>query len=201
MPQDYAVVAGKRYALSKAPNAILRLLMAQLGFLSDLDVRAGFISGPENERIGHTAKNIEHKTGTGREITSPKASTSEEYEPRTNAELGFLHEYGAPAKRIPARPFLIRTIDQQKDFIKSQLSTAITQAIKRDDKAVIKKTLNIIGMKLRDQAKNNIRTQDGFKPLSKRTIQMRRERGLNRTKALIDTGEMLNAITYEVTPR
>ena len=62
----------------------------------------------------------------------------------------------------------------------------------------LKNALTIVGTGFRDQAKANIREQYKMKPLSEETLEMRRRRGLDRTKALIDTGQLLNAIHFRV---
>ena len=197
--QGYANVAGKRFAIGKAPNAIMRLLMSQLGFMSDLDVRAGFIgSNAKNKRIEQKTKDLELKPGKHTEV---KAHQPHPAQYPTNAQLGYIHEFGSPLRNIPARPFLLRTAQQNSAFIRTELSEAVSTALGKWDATAIEKGMNRIGMRLRDQAKRNIRSQDDFKPLSQRTLAVRKARGVTRQKALIDTGEMLNAITYEVTKR
>lgn len=42
----------------------------------------------------------------------------------TNAQIGYINEYGSPARNIPARPFLIPSIKEQQDVISSKLKAA-----------------------------------------------------------------------------
>lgn len=146
-------------------------VMHGLMSLTDSDVLIGFLEDKDEER--------------------------QKGDPLTNATLGYIHEYGSPAANIPKRPFLQPAFELQRDWAVSHLKSAIDQALdgKRD---VLEKGLAVVGMKIRDQAKTNIVTQYKMKPLSEETLEARRRRGLDRTKALIDTGQLLNAIHFRV---
>lgn len=146
-------------------------VMRGLMSLTDSDVLIGFLEDKDEER--------------------------QKGDPLTNATLGYIHEYGSPAANIPKRPFLQPAFELQRDWAVSHLKSAIDQALdgKRD---VLEKGLAVVGMKIRDQAKTNIVNQYKMKPLSEETLEARRRRGLDRTKALIDTGQLLNAIHFRV---
>lgn len=80
------------------------------------------------------------------------------------------------------------------NFLRNGLRDAFTG----DDQAQ-KRSLSQCGAAIRDKAKDIIRTQDGFEPLSPRTIKARQHIGFKGTKALIHTGQLLNSITFQVT--
>ena len=146
-------------------------VMRGLTSFTDMDVIFGFIED----------KNEERQKG----------------DPLTNATLGYIHEYGSPAAHIPKRPFLQPAFERKREWAIKQVRGAILDALSGNRQA-LKNTLTIVGTGFRDQAKANIREQYKMKPLSEETLEMRRRRGLERTKALIDTGQLLNAIHFRV---
>ena len=91
-------------------------------------------------------------------------------EPIQNAQIAAIQEFGSPVR----------------------------DAFSGDDQAQ-KRSLSQCGAAIRDKAKDIIRTQDGFEPLSPRTIKARQHIGFKGTKALIHTGQLLNSITFQVT--
>lgn len=180
----YAVKDGQKIDAASAGERVFRKLMSQLHLVSSLDVKVGFI-GDSQFSQRKPISNGDNK---------PKQSQT-----LNNASLAYLHENGAPGAGIPARPFLTPVPKQCRQIATELLKTGISGALKKGDKQAVPTALQKVGMKMRDQAKNNIRNQDGFAPLSAATIRARKARKVTRTKALIDTGQLLNAITYEVT--
>jgi len=130
----------------------------------------------------------------------PEANNRREDSPITNAALGYIHEFGSPAQNIPARPFLEPGIEEAKpDIIKILGSAAITTQTSADDVDV---ALNKAGQKTRDTVKRRIQQSTDIEPLSPVTMHIRATRKKNKRtgvmKPLIDTGQMLNSITYVV---
>lgn len=146
-------------------------VMRGLTSLTDIDVIFGFIED----------KNETRKKG----------------DPLTNATLGYIHEHGSPAAKIPKRPFLQPAFERRREWAIKQVRSAILDAL-TGNKDGLKTALTIVGTGFRDQAKANIEEQYKMVPLSEETLEMRRRRGLKRTKALIDTGQLLNAIHFRV---
>lgn len=146
-------------------------VMRGLMSLTDVDVLFGFIED----------KNEKRKKG----------------DPLTNATLGYIHEYGSPAAHIPKRPFLQPAFERKRDWAVNKLRSAVLDAL-TGNKAGLKAALTLVGTAFRDQAKANITEQYQMVPLSEETLEARRRRGLDRTKALIDTGQLLNAIHFRV---
>lgn len=126
--------------------------------------------------------------------TAPRAEDAD----ITNAELGYIHEFGVPELNIPARPFLIPSIVQNRDeFVKMMKETGKRVLESNDPKEAVDKGLNKIGLKAQAMVRNKIRTGP-FQPLAPATIAARQRRGVTRTKPLIDTGKLLQSITYVI---
>ena len=106
------------------------------------------------------------------------------------AEYAYWNEFGT--KNIPARPFFRNAISDNSDTwaksIKNQLkSMGIT------DKNVVEKALKRTGQLMRSDIQQSI-SKGGFKPLKQATIKRK-----GKATPLVDTGDMRNAISYEVT--
>lgn len=111
-----------------------------------------------------------------------------------NAEIGYINEKGSAANNIPARPFLVPSIEEAQ--------TQISEILKPDMQDV-KPTVALkkAGTFAADRVRLFIRAQKGFKPLSPVTIAIRkskRKNGQAGNKALIDTGSLIRSITYVV---
>lgn len=57
------------------------------------------------------------------------AGPARDDEPITNAQLGYVHEFGSPVNNIPARPFLIPGIEDAQPAIAAQLRAAAVAAL------------------------------------------------------------------------
>ena len=109
-----------------------------------------------------------------------------------NATLGRIHETGSAIKNIPPRPFLMPAIEEFTNG--GELGVIMAKYSKEDTKTM----LSIIGMAASVKVKKRIVDQTGFTALSMRTMQARQKRGFKGEKALIESGSMLNSITYRV---
>ncbi len=127
-------------------------------------------------------------------IPSEKAQRIDEED--TNAQIGYVNEFGSPAKNIPARPFLIPGIDQASEKCANVLGKFAKQVF--HDAAAIDRGLNAAGIIAVSSVKNRIKAGEGFAPLSERTLAERKQAGFKGTKPLIHTGQLLNSITYVV---
>ena len=109
------------------------------------------------------------------------------------AEYAYWNEFGTKDEEvIPARPFFRNAISDNSDTwagsIKNQLKTmGVT------DKNVVEKTLRRTGQLMRSDIQQSI-SKGGFKPLKPATIKRK-----GKATPLVDTGDMRNAISYEVT--
>jgi hypothetical protein len=108
------------------------------------------------------------------------------------AEIGAIHEYGAPRANIPARPWMRATFSSRREeLIALQRRLAQLFLAKKIDE---KRYLELLGAWIVAQMKATI-AQYGpilFQPLQPATI---RAKG-GKTAPLINTGQMLNAITF-----
>lgn len=137
--------------------------------------------------------------------------------PITNAALLYIHEHGAPEANIPARPSVNPTIKaHQDDLIVPMLKQAAVEAFEGMSP---ERTLSILGQKVADAIRSRI--QAGIPPpLKDATIVARLRRLAEYQKAgskkrkemrevaieegatpLIDTTQMLKAITWVLRPR
>jgi hypothetical protein len=75
---------------------------------------------------------IAHLVGQEVLVGIPDSSTSrhdDEGQPITNAALGYIHEMGAPAAGIPARPFLVPGVKKARPGVVAILRRAATAAL------------------------------------------------------------------------
>lgn len=113
-----------------------------------------------------------------------------------NAEIGYVQEFGAPERNIPARPFLLPGVEEAMPKIIDRMKAGGAKALSGDPGAA-SKTLNAVGL----MAQNAVRAKinEGIPPpLSPRTLADRRARGRTGEKPLIDTGQLRNSVTYVV---
>jgi hypothetical protein len=116
--------------------------------------------------------------------------------PITNAELGYIHENGAPEAHIPPRPFLFPWVAQNRDAIAERLKIAGKFALGGKPQQM-ENTLVALGLFAQSGVRQAI-VRGNFIPLAKRTLAARRARGVTRDKPLIDTGQLVSAITYVI---
>lgn len=124
---------------------------------------------------------------------SPERSDGE---PINNAALGYIHETGAPAAGIPARPFLVPGVVAAGTPVALQLKKAAQAAIVGNPR-VVDQRLHAAGLVAEASVKNTINA--GVEPaLADSTIAARARRGRTGTVPLIDTGKLRNSITHVV---
>lgn len=117
-------------------------------------------------------------------------------DPITNAALGYIHEHGAPAANIPARPWLIPGVKNAQDKIAQRLGAAMRAALLQNA-ATRDRQLHAAGMIAANAAKAMINSNIA-PALSDATLAARRARGVTRENTLVDTGQLRNAVTYVV---
>ncbi len=129
--------------------------------------------------------------------------------PIGNASLGYIHEMGSPARNIPARPFLKPGIENSKDKWTDYLEQACKAALAGKE-GVMQRALEAAGQTAVNSVKGTI-TAGIPPPLKPATIAARKRhkggKGLRKALAaggatpLIDSGQLLNSITYVVRER
>ena len=112
-----------------------------------------------------------------------------------NAELLYLHEQGVPSHNIPPRPVLRPAIGQAdvKQKIEKLMKDAAVAALVQGNREKCSQCFEKAGMVGRDACKKYITDGGNLAPNSPYTIAKK-----GSSKPLIDTGSMLNSITYAV---
>lgn len=116
--------------------------------------------------------------------------------PLTNAEIGYIHEFGAPEANIPARPHMIPGIKSKSKEIVQVLKKGASQVLDGHNEAAAQ-SLMAAGFLGSSAVKKKI-TDGPFAPLAPATIANRKARGKTSSKPLIDTGQYRNAITFVI---
>lgn len=131
-------------------------------------------------------------------IPATKAERTDDA-PIGNAAIGYIQEHGAPENNLPARPFLIPGVKAVRAKVAAIFKRAGQSAIEGRTLDV-ERGLNAAGMVAQVAVKKVI--TDGIPPpLSEGTLEKRRARGVTRETPLIDTGQLLNSITYVIRRR
>ena len=120
-------------------------------------------------------------------------------EPINNAVLGYLFEYGAPERNLPARPHLIPGVEAIRDAAVRVLEGGLQAALKGDLSAP-ERALHKVGL-MGQTSVQRIIADGNLAPLAERTIKARLRRGRKGTKPLYDTGAYLRSFTYTIQPR
>jgi hypothetical protein len=126
----------------------------------------------------------------------PSDKSARKAEPITNASLAYIHDNGSPAASIPARPFMLPGIAKARPKAVAVLKAAAAKGF--TDSTAVERGLNAAGLICASEIKNVVRSQEGFAPLAASTLASRKRRKFTGTKALIETGQLLNSITYVV---
>ncbi|WP_339053700.1 hypothetical protein [Arsenophonus endosymbiont of Crataerina pallida] len=168
-------------------------------------------------RIDNTGKLFDALVQLGKKevlVGIPAERGEREDIPFSNAAIGYLNEFGSPAKNIPARPHLIPGIRSVETKTTAELKSA-AKAILDDQPDKAEQALNRAGQ-IAVQGVQAVITQSKFVPLADSTLAARARRGRkgaakeheNRktglppdntnARPLIDTGIYRRSITYVV---
>lgn len=135
---------------------------------------------------------MQHLGAQGVLVGIPAEYTKRQDGKITNAEIGYINEFGSPKQHIPPRPFLNPAIQENTE----KLAELMKPDLKHPESD---KHLDRTGLYAVSAVKRQIRNQVGFVPLKPETIRARRRKrksGRAGTKALIDTGNLLQSIHY-----
>lgn len=116
--------------------------------------------------------------------------------PITNAEIGYIQEFGAPGANIPARPHLVPGIEGAEKQIGLQLKKGAEAACDGNRKGVMD-ALESAGFVGEMAVKAKI-TSVIPPPLAPSTLADRRRRGRTGETPLLDTAEYRNSITHVI---
>lgn len=108
----------------------------------------------------------------------------------TLSELATIHEFGTEDKRIPERSFLRSTFDEKREEL-AEVGEKLIGAV-LDGKMTTERGLGLIGAKLAADVKGRITA--GIDPPNAPTTVARK----GSSTPLVDTGRLLNSITWAV---
>ncbi|MBC7074665.1 MAG: hypothetical protein H5T98_01055 [Syntrophomonadaceae bacterium] len=117
----------------------------------------------------------------------------------TNAQIGFINEFGAPEKNIPPRPFLIPGVRAIWNDAQKRLAKGAEKILKLngDPIGIEEKALEGAGLMAQNSVVQTI--NNGIEPaLKESTIAARQRKGFAGEKPLIVTGALKQSITYVV---
>lgn len=110
------------------------------------------------------------------------------------SQIAYIHEFGSPINNIPARPFFYSGVSNARDRI-GNLARYYGGLVADGKRGAIKNGLEDIGA----EAVRSIRRklfQGPFEPLAPSTVERK-----GHDTPLIDTGQMLDSIEYQVRRR
>ncbi|MCX8566837.1 MAG: hypothetical protein ON057_001564 [Glomeribacter sp. 1016415] len=105
----------------------------------------------------------------------------------SNAQIAAVHEFGAPNKGIPARPFLRSTLIRNKQAYTDALATQMRKAVRQ--KQSPEQAYQVVGLKAASDVQHEIR-HGTHTPLKATTIQRKKS-----SQPLIDIGQLHQSIT------
>jgi len=103
---------------------------------------------------------------------------------------GAVHNFGSVSQNIPARPWLTEGVNEGVDKYQQVARNKVPRVM--DGTMTIQTYYNLLGEIGKSEIQKYIRNGD-FTPLADSTIEAK-----GSSKPLIDTGQMRNAVTYEV---
>ncbi len=131
----------------------------------------------------------------------PAEQAPREGEGINNAELGYIHEFGAPEANIPARPFLVPGVESAKDEIAKRYKAGAKAVL--EGRTTAEQVHHGVGIVAVNAVKEKI-TDGPFAPLKPATVAARKRKHKGRTDdnptPLVDTGQLKASINYVVRP-
>lgn len=144
--------------------------------------------GPNNDRNAAGLRKLADLVASGAQVKVGVPAGTSRSNGRSQGLIAAVHEFGAPSRNIPARPFLRPSIIGSKDQI-GALNARNLKRIARDQTDV-GTALGQLGVFAVGQVKVQIRSGN-FAPLSPRTIARKKS-----SRPLIDSGQLVQSITY-----
>lgn len=109
------------------------------------------------------------------------------------AVIAATQEYGSPKRHIPARPAVRQTFENRRGELIA-LQAKIAQAL-IEGKITEIRAMQLLGAWAAGAIKATITSDGNFAPLAPATV-----RAKGSSKPLIDTGQLVNAVTFVVVP-
>ncbi|BBE08584.1 Uncharacterized protein MCB1EB_0423 [Mycoavidus cysteinexigens] len=120
-------------------------------------------------------------------VIAKTASRKDQKARFSNAQIAAVHEFGAPNKGIPARPFLRSTLIRNKQVYTEALATQMRKSVKQRQSA--EQAYQAVGLKAASDVQHEIR-HGAHTPLKTTTIQRKKS-----SQPLIDIGQLHQSIT------
>jgi hypothetical protein len=114
----------------------------------------------------------------------------------SNAEIAYILETGDPASNLPPRPFMTNGMAKAESSMTELLTEAAFAAV-QGRRSEARRLMEQAGEVGRDAIRSEILTGD-YAPLAPATVADRRARGNASEKPLFDTGQMYDAVTYQI---
>ena len=152
----------------------------------------------EKTKLLDNIKNLKDKVGKVGWFENSKYSTGEQL---PVAYVAAVHEYGNPAKHIPARPFMRPTIDEKQNEWKGIIEKGAKQVVA--GKSTLDAVLEAVGSRAAGEIRKKIASIQS-PALSPKTIANRLKKKANKkvigklTKPLIETGVLYGTLTNTV---
>lgn len=121
-----------------------------------------------------------------------KGGLHEEGGTLTVAEIAVVNEFGTEDGHVPARSFVRSTFDEQRDALKETAAELLVDVLFGEK--TTRQALGLLGADLAAKIKNKITQGDGVPPPNAPSTVA--AKGSDRP--LVNTGRMLNAITWQV---
>ena len=114
------------------------------------------------------------------------------------AELAIIHELGAPGVGLPARSFVGKTMELRDKDLRDFIAKVVASYV--EDRITLNQALAILGQWVVAAIKNTITSEQVTPPDKPETIARKAKKGHNGQApvTLVDTGQLINAISYEV---
>lgn len=143
------------------------------------------------DKLASTLKAIRELAMQEVKVGFPEGTASREGDDLNNPTIAYIHEYGAPAANIPARPFLIPGVRNSLPQVEKIMKAGAVDAL--DGKSSANGTMRQVGLVAQGSVQQKI--SDGpFVPNKPETI---RRKGEGK-KPLFDTGELRKAVSFVV---
>lgn len=103
-----------------------------------------------------------------------------------------IHEYGNPARNLPARPFMMPTVDRKQ----SEWTDTLIRTLQRDKDMPLSEAMEIIGNISSSDVAQTIKDITS-PPLARSTVAQKEKKG-STDKPLIDTALLWQSLSYKV---
>lgn len=120
----------------------------------------------------------------------------------TMVELAFIHEFGSSKRNIPERSFLRLGLDRGREQIIEAQKQSADEWLLGYGKISLKQVMSKIGLEAQNQVRKIFISSNGW-PNDPNSAQYKKKLKKGKKggtpKALIDTGQLMQSITFEVT--